>query len=94
MLLLLILLENSCSVKFDDVKISAVNIKRIRAISKESNITNKSKSERGKNAHKNSKLRAKKRKFSAMITDDIIQSNVYSTKDINGSDDSNERHRS
>ena len=94
MLLLLILLENSCSVKFDDVKISAVNVERIYAISKESNITDKFKSKRGNNAHTNFKLRAKKRKFSAMITDDVTQSNVDNTKHVKGLDDSNERHRS
>ena len=94
MLLLLILLKNSCSVKYDDAKISAVNVERIYAISKESNITNKSKTMRGKNAHKNFKLRAKKHKFSAMITDDVIQSNVDNTKHINESDDSTKRHRS
>ena len=75
MLLLLILLENSCSVKFDYVKISAVYVERIHAISQESNITNKSKSKCGKNAHEKFKLHAKKRKFSAVITEDIIQSN-------------------
>ena len=85
--------ENSYTVKFDDGKISAVNVERIYTISKESNISNKSKSKRGKSAHKNFKKRAKKRKFSAMITDDIVQSNIDDTMDINESDNSNKRYR-
>ena len=53
--------ENSYTVKFDDGKLSPVNVERIYTVSRESNISSKSK--RGKNAHKNFKKRAKKRKL-------------------------------
>jgi len=52
--------DNSYTVKFDDGKLSAVNVERIYTVSK-SNI--KAKPKRGRNAHKNYKRRAKKRKL-------------------------------
>ena len=74
------------------VKISAVNVERIYTISKELNVS-KSESKRGKNWHKNFKIRAKKRKLREMMKNDNIDAtNDGNAMDINASQF--KRHRS